>query len=71
MYRELLGEEYRDGDDVNYDLWFRYMISMRKVVNSKNGLQKATSMEILKRLGFRKEVVKHIEQCVEFSYNST
>ena len=53
MYKELLGEEYRDGDNVNYDLWFRYMISMRKVVTNKYGLQKSTSMEILKRLGFR------------------
>jgi hypothetical protein len=71
LYQELLGDEYKDGDDVNYDLWFRYMISMRKVIDTKNGLQKETSMEILKGLGFRKEVVKHIEQCVEFSYNST
>lgn len=71
LYKELLGEEYRDGDNVNYDLWFRYMLSMRKVIDSKFGLKKEISIEILKKLGFRKNVIKHIEQCVEISYNQT
>lgn len=60
-----------DGDNVNYDLWFRYMISMREVIDSHEGLQEATSDEILKKLGFRKMVVKHIKDCTRISYEQT
>lgn len=60
LYKELLGDEYMDGDDVQYDLWFRYMVSMREVIDSHDGLQEETSTEILRKLGFRGGVIKHI-----------
>jgi hypothetical protein len=43
LYEELLGDAYRDGDDVNYDTWFRYMLSMREVIDSHDGLQEHTA----------------------------
>lgn len=38
IYQDIVGESYRDGDDVNYDTWFRYMLSMREVIDSHEGL---------------------------------
>ena len=52
IYKEIIGESYRDGDDVNYSLWFRYMISMRRFINGKNAaLQSRAHMAILSKLG--------------------
>lgn len=68
LYNEIVGESYRDGDDVDYDLWFRYMISMRHVINSKIGFTQFASGAILSNLGVAKNVIKHIEDCVDFAY---
>ena len=64
-------DEYKDGDNIDYDLWFRYMISMREVIDSKKGLQKTTSNEILKKLGYRKKVIEWLDQCVEVSFENS
>ena len=57
LYRELIGPNYFDGDQVDYDIWFKYMISMREVIDSSEGLQESTSDEILHKLGMKKNIV--------------
>lgn len=74
IYDELLGENYQDGDEINYDPWFEYMISMRQIVDSKEALSKDASDQILKRLKNRDGSRFYnsgrkirVEQCEEFA----
>ena len=47
IYNEIIGESYLDGDDVDYDIWFRYMLSMREVIDFYKALRPATAKRIL------------------------
>lgn len=75
----------RDGENINYNDWFNYMITMRQEIDTHSNIPveledgtttlktyefATTPQVILKNLGYSRSEIKSINDCVDESYMS-
>ena len=64
----------RDGENIDYSDWFKYMITMREIIDNHKTLKDDTFLRMpsqtLYEMGYSKSTVSSIQDCVENSFET-